>query len=870
MVNEYNNDERHSEDDGDDQSISSDEEEFDSDGDDNGGDYDPNQEYDGKDRHNSAHGNESRGSEIKQHILAICIAIFAAVATHARVHGGWYSWKEELQKDWNTLKSSFVRESTIGSVGNVPREVKNTAPYAAPSMDAIPTAQRKMVLERALGGGAAASAVVYAGNHNPAGHGKARSYRRTRGLKFCPTQHVALSNTKSQHDLFNLVDMEFILPLEPSVRILHSYYLGDALGVDSSMVHEDVKLNNGKLLRELGSYDSDAILREIDALYASNNNNEGLALEQIISILQSYLPQSLINPHHSCLLHQYTQNKASGRSIRGVTKVYDQPHVSTFYRGKFNSGNPIATVEPNYKVPPASLTFTGFAAKFINLSGSTLNLYWDGGRIPSGPKEGEMHAVLVGTIPSMESIGTSSFPGHAFFVTPTYDKEHVLQRWTVTEDEPLLYFHPLEDMSKEEQQNEVESLVGSGKWTMKQKFAREAWMVDRSFARDYLVKTGRVWMAIFPQPYLQGVNRDRVVIDVQDSNALATMEGAVLEENQEMHMWSADYIGQIHTVETSHLYFTALPESLEKLTKEDYQVAAEEQRRLAMRQFQSTTVKANKKTEVVSGIDNNDTMPMSLKVLSCAPRVLEVKKFLSPVEVQHLIDLASGAKGDVAMQRSTVLASNVKGSDKIKIRGATKTDTRSSSGGWIHREQDVIVDTIFRRIADLLKIDKNLMRDQRPPHLIGAHGEEEGPLPTHDRVVEAMQLLRYEPGEEYNPHHDFTYPSIDNRYQPKRYVTILLYLTGEGDVIQDGIRLSPKNTNTDVDGLQGGETTFPRAITTEYHDGIKVAPQSGKAVVFYNILPDGNMDDLSQHSGGKVEKGVKYLANVWFWDPIIN
>ena len=212
----------------------------------------------------------------------------------------------------------------------------------------------------------------------------------------------------------------------------------------------------------------------------------------------------------------------------------------------------------------------------------------------------------------------------------------------------------------------------------------------------------------------------------------------------------------------------------------------------------------------------------------------------------------------------------MKGSDKIKIRGATKTDTRSSSGGWIHREQDVIVDTIFRRIADLLKIDENLMRDQRPPHLIGAHGEEEGPLPTHDRVVEAMQLLRYEPGEEYNPHHDFTYPSIDNRYQPKRYVTILLYLTGEGDVIQDGIRLSPKNTNTDVDGLQGGETTFPRAITTEYHDGIRVAPQSGKAVAFYNILPDGNMDDLSQHSGGKVEKGVKYLANVWFWDPIIN
>mmetsp|Transcript_5781 Transcript_5781/g.12592 ORF Transcript_5781/g.12592 Transcript_5781/m.12592 type:complete len:101 (+) Transcript_5781:1745-2047(+) len=70
--------------------------------------------------------------------------------------------------------------------------------------------------------------------------------------------------------------------------------------------------------------------------------------------------------------------------------------------------------------------------------------------------------------------------------------------------------------------------------------------------------------------------------------------------------------------------------------------------------------------------------------------------------------------------------------------------------------------------------------------------------------------------------------------------------------------------------LRGGETVFPRAITTQFHDGVKVKPQSGKAVLFYNVLPDGNMDDLSQHAGGKVESGVKYLANIWVWDPIIN
>ena len=140
-----------------------------------------------------------------------------------------------------------------------------------------------------------------------------------------------------------------------------------------------------------------------------------------------------------------------------------------------------------------------------------------------------------------------------------------------------------------------------------------------------------------------------------------------------------------------------------------------------------------------------------------------------------------------------------------------------------------------------------------------------------------MQLLRYESGEAYAAHHDVTYPSIKNRYQPKRYATVLLYLTGEGDVIENGVRRSSasssKNGNVDgweASGLRGGETTFPRAITTNFHDGVKVRPQSGNAIVFYNVLPDGNMDDLSQHSGGEVERGVKYVANVWVWDPIVN
>ena len=817
------------------------------------------------------------GGELKQHFVAILISIIAAIITHAHIHGGYETWRDELVKDWKVFKLRLVGRgiSDNNNEAYPTSSSSSSAPFAAPSMDGIPTSKRKQILDRAVIGGEDDSTStnnrenINTGIGRGGGHEKALAFRRTRGLSFCPKNgSTDKTSIKSKSNNNNLMEMEFILPLEPSVRVLHSYYLADAFGVDSSMIYEEggFKNNNNNLGYDFGSYTSDTILNEIDTLN-SEEGNEGLTLDQVHSIVKSHLPMSMnnVNRQHLCLLHQYTLNKSSGRSIRGTTMVYDQPHVSTFYKGKYpsssNNNNALA-MNTQQGLTPASLTFTGYAAKFINLSPNDLNLYWDGGRIPSGSRAGEMHTVLVGTVRSMESIGTSSFPGHSFYVTPTYDKEHALQRWTITEDGPILYYDPLEDLSIENQRKEMDKLRSEGKWTEKQLFHRDAWMVDRSFGRDYLIKTGRVWLANFPHPYLHFDDNDDESVDDRKEDSAITLFGninevEIVEDGHKMHMWQTDYIDQTHKVETSNLYYNALPKKLDRLTKDDYLLNVEKERMLEMGQFQSSSLK--------NGSSSNDTtMSLTLKVLSCAPRVLEVKKFLSPVEVQHLIDLASGVKGDVIMERSTVSASNVKGNSKElnkKVRGGSKADARSSTGGWIHREQDVIVDTIFRRIADLLNVDEHLMRDQDRPD-----AEDDGDqwLPTHDRIVEAMQLLRYEPGEEYSAHHDFTYPSIANRYQPKRYATVLLYLTGEGDVIEDGIRRSTSKGKND--GLQGGETIFPRAVTTNYHDGVKVEPQSGKAVLFYNVLPDGNMDDLSQHSGGKVEKGVKYVANVWIWD----
>ena len=57
---------------------------------------------------------------------------------------------------------------------------------------------------------------------------------------------------------------------------------------------------------------------------------------------------------------------------------------------------------------------------------------------------------------------------------------------------------------------------------------------------------------------------------------------------------------------------------------------------------------------------------------------------------------------------------------------------------------------------------------------------------------------------------------------------------------------------------------FPKAAGGE---GFKLHPGRGSAVLFYNLLEDGNGDDASLHAALPVTRGEKWLANFWVWDP---
>lgn len=199
---------------------------------------------------------------------------------------------------------------------------------------------------------------------------------------------------------------------------------------------------------------------------------------------------------------------------------------------------------------------------------------------------------------------------------------------------------------------------------------------------------------------------------------------------------------------------------------------------------------------------------LTIEAISSEPRAFAVPGFLSEVEADHLILLGAGG-----IERSTV-------------QGEVSR-TRTSLNTWIRRDKDEITERIFRRLADVAKIPEEKMHHQAPG------------------VVEMIQLVYYEPGQEYNMHHDWW---VNKHNGPRsRFMTFLLYLSDKS---------APP---------AGGDTTFPKCRADP---GLAIHPGKGGAAFFYNLLEDGNPDDLSMHAAAPVTIGEKWFANVWIWDPV--
>jgi len=451
-----------------------------------------------------------------------------------------------------------------------------------------------------------------------------------------------------------------------------------------------------------------------------------------------------------------------------TTLVYVDPPVASYYQIP-----ELQNMEVPTEVQPVRPKFNGFQGKFINLSAKPVTLYWED-RAGGTKHPMRQHKPF-------SSSGTATFPSHRFYFCEPNQPDAVLKFMKVGQYPENLYFYDPYFVEGDPAETERNLKVLSDA----ERERYDKWRLTLAFNEFYVNATGRSYLANYLRP------RPR------------------------HPMWRADYFGQEHWVTTKETQFVQMPpsEELEDVPKTGTgrKLAHDQPRLLAEYRDPNKTI-----------------LNMTLKVLSCSPRAFEISNFLSPTEVQHILDVAGGHKLSLSK------TGDGPGSEKDDSRR-----TRTSFNSWVSRETSPIMDAIYRRAADLQLVDEALMRHRT--------SEEVPDLASKRPLTEQLQLVHYGPGQEYTAHHDFGFAHVDQAQQGARFSTLLLYLN---------------------EGMDGGETSFPRYVNGETFHKLKVKPEVGKAILFYSQLPDGNMDDFSHHAAEPIREGEKWLMNLWFWDPV--
>jgi hypothetical protein len=110
-------------------------------------------------------------------------------------------------------------------------------------------------------------------------------------------------------------------------------------------------------------------------------------------------------------------------------------------------------------------------------------------------------------------------------------------------------------------------------------------------------------------------------------------------------------------------------------------------------------------------------------------------------------------------------------------------------------------------------------------------------------IFEVPQVMRYRVGQAFTPHHDFLDPALpghsaDLRLRGQRIGTFLVYLN---------------------DGFEGGATEFP-------HAELNFRGETGDALFFANVTPDGRPDPMTLHAGAPPTAGEKWILSQWIRD----
>jgi prolyl 4-hydroxylase len=187
-----------------------------------------------------------------------------------------------------------------------------------------------------------------------------------------------------------------------------------------------------------------------------------------------------------------------------------------------------------------------------------------------------------------------------------------------------------------------------------------------------------------------------------------------------------------------------------------------------------------------------------------SPRVIVFGGLLTDAECEGLMVLAQAR-----LTRSETV-DNATGGNELN-------PGRTSDGMFFDRGEKPLIAKIEQRISELLNWPLN-------------HGE-------------GLQILRYRPGAEYRPHHDYFDPAHPGSARilergGQRLATLVMYLN------------TPQS---------GGATIFPET-------GFEVAPLRGNAVFF--SYERAHVSTRTLHGGAPVVAGEKWVATKWLREGV--
>ncbi|KAJ8434953.1 hypothetical protein Cgig2_025989 [Carnegiea gigantea] len=240
--------------------------------------------------------------------------------------------------------------------------------------------------------------------------------------------------------------------------------------------------------------------------------------------------------------------------------------------------------------------------------------------------------------------------------------------------------------------------------------------------------------------------------------------------------------------------------------------------------------------------------PSKVKQVSWKPRAFVYEGFLTDEECQHLITLAKSE-----LKRSAV-ADNDSGKSQV-------SEVRTSSGAFINKAKDAIVERIEEKIATWTFLPKE-------------NGED-------------IQVLRYQEGQKYEAHYDYFVDKVNIARGGHRYATVLMYLSDVqkgGETVFPNAELSERQKATiqsddelsecGKKGIAGTLLSLTSRLVSlsEDYDSFMltnilkcklVRPKKGDALLFFSLYPNAHPDPMSLHGGCPVIEGEKWSATKW-------